>query len=97
MVDYYKENAKILAEAFRGLGMEVHGGQNAPYLWVHFPGSSSWEIFAEILEKTHIVTIPGRGFGPGGEAYIRVSAFGRRETILEASKRLTSLRKLIFN
>lgn len=97
VVNYYKENANILAEAFRGLGMVVYGGQNAPYLWVHFPGSSSWELFADILEKTHIVTIPGRGFGPGGESYIRVSSFGHRETILEASERLTSLRKLNFN
>ncbi|XP_023549870.1 probable LL-diaminopimelate aminotransferase, chloroplastic [Cucurbita pepo subsp. pepo] len=97
VVKSYQENAKILTEAFRGLGMEVYGGQNAPYLWVHFPGSSSWEIFAEILEKTHIVTIPGRGFGPGGEAYIRVSSFGHRETILEASQRLTNLRTLNIN
>ncbi|KGN63120.1 probable LL-diaminopimelate aminotransferase, chloroplastic [Cucumis sativus] len=98
VLNHYKENAKILREAFRGLGMEVYGGQNAPYLWVHFPGSSSWEVFAEILEKTHILTIPGRGFGPGGESYIRVSSFGHRQTILEASKRLTSsLRKFNFN
>ncbi|TYK06659.1 putative LL-diaminopimelate aminotransferase [Cucumis melo var. makuwa] len=98
VLNHYKENAKILIEAFRGLGMEVYGGENAPYLWVHFPGSSSWEVFAEILEKTHILTIPGRGFGPGGESYIRVSSFGHRQTILEASKRLTSsLRKFNFN
>ncbi|XP_002513859.4 aminotransferase ALD1, chloroplastic [Ricinus communis] len=88
VVDYYEENAKILIEAFASLGLKVYGGKNAPYIWVHFPGSSSWAVFKEILEKTDIVTVPGRGFGPGGEGYIRVGAFGHRETILEASVRL---------
>lgn len=82
------ENAKILADAFTSLGLKVYGGKNAPYIWVHFPGLSSWNVFNEILEKTHIVTVPGRGFGPGGEEHIRVSAFGHRESMLEASMRL---------
>lgn len=82
------ENAKIIVDALQSLGLKAYGGKNAPYAWVHFPGSSSWDVFAEILEKTHILTIPGSGFGPGGEEYIRISAFGRRECILEASKRL---------
>lgn len=91
MVKYYKENAKILVEAFASLGLKVYGGKNAPYIWVHFPGLSSWDVFNEILEKTDVVTVPGRGFGPGGEGYIRVSAFGHRENILEASMRLKKL------
>ncbi|KAG2709215.1 hypothetical protein I3760_05G228200 [Carya illinoinensis] len=93
VVDYYMGNAGIIADAFTSLGRKVYGGKNAPYLWVHFPGMSSWDIFSEILEKTHIVTVPGRGFGPGGEEYIRVSAFGQRERILEASRRLKNLYK----
>ncbi|KAG6729413.1 hypothetical protein I3842_01G028500 [Carya illinoinensis] len=93
VVDYYMGNAGIIADAFASLGRKVYGGKNAPYLWVHFPGMSSWDIFSEILEKTHIVTVPGRGFGPGGEEYIRVSAFGQRERILEASRRLKNLYK----
>lgn len=88
VIDYYNENAKILVGAFSSLGLNVYGGKNAPYIWVHFPGLNSWKVFSEILEKTNIVTVPGRGFGPGGEEYIRVSTFGRRECILEASRRL---------
>lgn len=91
VVDYYKENAKIIVDTFRSLGLTVYGGKNAPYIWVHFPGLSSWDVFNEILEKTDIVTIPGKGFGPGGEEYIRVGAFAHRESILEASKRLKTL------
>ncbi|KAL0454397.1 UNVERIFIED_CONTAM: putative LL-diaminopimelate aminotransferase, chloroplastic [Sesamum latifolium] len=91
LVDYYKENAEILLETFESLGLRTYGGVNAPYLWVHFPGSNSWDIFNEILKKTHIITVPGSGFGPAGKEFIRVTAFGHRENILEASKRLRSL------
>ncbi|KAI3940889.1 hypothetical protein MKW92_040171 [Papaver armeniacum] len=94
VIDFYKENMKILLETFQShLVLKVYGGKNAPYIWVHFPGSSSWDVFAKILEKTHIITIPGTGFGPNGEEYIRVSAFGHRNSILEASERLTNLLK----
>ncbi|XVF64704.1 hypothetical protein PTKIN_Ptkin09bG0188800 [Pterospermum kingtungense] len=88
VIDYYMGNAKILVDAFSSLGLNVYGGKNAPYIWVQFPGLSSWDVFNQILEKTNIVTVPGRGFGPGGEEYIRVSAFGQRERILQASRRL---------
>lgn len=91
VVGYYMENAKILVETFTSLGLAVYGGVNAPYVWVHFPGSKSWDMFSKILKKTHIITMPGSGFGPGGEGCIRVSAFGQREEILEASKRLKSV------
>ncbi|KAJ6929863.1 hypothetical protein NC652_013666 [Populus alba x Populus x berolinensis] len=60
IIKCYKENAKILLDTFSSLGLKVYGGENAPYLWVHFPGSKSWDIFTEILEKTHIITVPGR-------------------------------------
>ena len=85
------ENAKILVDTFASLGLWAHGGKNAPYVWVNFPGLKSWDVFSKILEKAHISTVPGSGFGPAGEEYIRVSAFGRRDTILEASRRLKSL------
>lgn len=85
---YYKDNAKILVETFESLDLKVYGGKNAPYVWVHFPGLKSWDVFNQILERAHIVTVPGIGFGPGGEEFIRVSAFGHRESILEASRRL---------
>lgn len=90
-VDYYKENAQILLDTFSSLGLKAYGGVNAPYVWVHFPGRRSWDVFSEILQKTDIITVPGSGFGPGGEEFIRVGAFGHRETILEASTRLKSL------
>ncbi|KAE8716792.1 LL-diaminopimelate aminotransferase [Hibiscus syriacus] len=77
VIDYYKENARILVDTFAYLGLEVYGGVNALYVWVHFPGSKSWNVFAEILKKTHIITVPGSGFGPGGAEYIRISAFGK--------------------
>ncbi|KAL8136452.1 hypothetical protein V2J09_002453 [Rumex salicifolius] len=88
IIRYYMENAQILAETLSSLGWKVHGGKNAPYIWVHFPGRNSWDVFNEILDATHVSVAPGRGFGPGGEEYIRVSAFARRESLLEASARL---------
>ncbi|KAK6938193.1 Aminotransferase, class I/classII, partial [Dillenia turbinata] len=88
VVDYYMDNVKIIAQTFESLGLKVYGGKNAPYIWVHFPGRRSWDVFNEILEKTHIITVPGRGFGVSGEEYIRVSAFAHRECILEAARRL---------
>lgn len=91
LVQFYKENTAILVDTFESLGFKTYGGKNAPYVWVHFPGRSSWDVFSEILEKADIVTTPGSGFGPGGEGFVRASAFGHRENILEASRRLKKL------
>lgn len=88
MVDFYMENASILRAALEKRGLEVHGGLNAPYLWVRFPGRLSWDVFAELLERSHLVTTPGSGFGAAGESFLRFSAFGRREHIKEAVARL---------
>lgn len=93
VVGYYKENTQIIMDTFNSLGYKVYGGKNAPYVWVHFPGRSSWEVFSEILEKTHVVTTPGSGFGPGGEGFVRVSAFGHRENVIEACRRFKELYK----
>lgn len=93
VISFYEGNTDIIVETFSSLGFDVYGGKNAPYVWVHFPGRNSWDVFAEILEKTHLVTTPGSGFGPAGEGFIRVSAFGHRENILEASQRLKRLFK----
>ncbi|KAL3504628.1 hypothetical protein ACH5RR_034469 [Cinchona calisaya] len=93
VVGFYKENTRIIMDTFHSLGFKVYGGINAPYVWVHFPGQSSWEVFSEILEKTHVVTTPGSGFGPGGEGFIRVSAFGNRNNVLEACRRFKQLYK----
>jgi len=91
LIDYYLENAKILSDTMEGLGWVVHGGTDAPYVFCELPesmGTSSWEAFSTILEKTQVVTIPGAGFGPGGEGYLRLSAFAPRDSVIEACDRL---------
>ncbi|KAL3621038.1 LL-diaminopimelate aminotransferase, chloroplastic [Castilleja foliolosa] len=93
VVGFYKDNTDIIVDTFNSLGFKVYGGKNAPYVWVYFPGQSSWDVFSEILEKTHVVTTPGSGFGPGGEGFVRVSAFGHRENVLEACRRFKKLYK----
>jgi len=87
LVAFYKENAAILKACFQDMGFKVYGGSDAPYVWVGFPGKASWDVFAEILEKCNIVTTPGSGFGPGGEGFVRASAFGSRADIQEAVRR----------
>ena len=93
LIDYYLENAKILRECFQELGFPVFGGTDAPYIFVQFKGKSSWDVFSEILEKIQVVTIPGAGFGPGGEGFLRMSAFAPREACLEATRRFKELYK----
>jgi len=94
LIDYYLENSALLKEAMTSIGYKVFGGDNAPYVFVQLPeGKSSWEMFSEILEETQVVTIPGAGFGPGGEGYLRLSAFAPRDSIIEACARLTKAMK----
>ena len=90
LIDYYLENAKILRDTMEGLGYTVHGGTDAPYVFVELPESlgGSWDAFSMILEKAQVVTIPGAGFGPGGEGFLRLSAFAPRDSVLEACERL---------
>ncbi|MEW5313253.1 MAG: hypothetical protein WDW38_004837 [Sanguina aurantia] len=87
LVTFYKENAEILRKTFSEMGFSVYGGADAPYVWVGFPGKPSWDVFTEILQKCNIVTTPGSGFGPGGEGFVRASAFGNRADIIEATER----------
>jgi len=89
LIEYYLENAGMLRTCMTDLGYEVFGGTDAPYVFIKLPeGKSSWDTFSEILEKAQVVTIPGAGFGPGGEGYLRLSAFAPRESIVEACDRL---------
>lgn len=90
LIDYYLENAKILKDTMESIGYTVHGGTDAPYVFVELPESmgGSWNAFSTILEKTQVVTIPGAGFGPGGEGFLRLSAFAPRDSVLEACERL---------
>lgn len=85
--DYYLANAAIIREGFEQLGYSVAGGLNAPYIWIN-TGSSSWEMFDELLRRAAVVTTPGSGFGPSGEGFIRVSAFNDREKVEEAIERV---------
>lgn len=87
MMDFYLENARIIKETLISLGIEAHGGK-IPYIWAKFPGKKSWDVFEYLLQKAHIVCTPGSGFGPSGESFIRFSAYGKRENILEACERL---------
>jgi LL-diaminopimelate aminotransferase len=89
LTDFYLGNAALIRRALQGRGIQCTGGDNSPYIWARFPGSDSWEIFSEILEKCQVVTTPGGGFGPAGAEYIRFSAFGHRADIEEACQRLS--------
>ena len=89
LIDFYKENARIIREGLIAAGYEVFGGVNAPYVWAKAPaGLSSWEYFDFLLKEKNIVTTPGAGFGASGEGYVRFSAFGSRENTIEAMERL---------
>jgi len=91
LIKYYLENAQLLRTTMLDLGFQVYGGTNAPYIWVAFPGKKSWDVFSDILNKAQVVTVPGAGFGPGGEGYLRLSAFAPRKSCEEACKRLRSM------
>jgi LL-diaminopimelate aminotransferase len=89
LVAYYMENARIIRECLLSVGLKVFGGKNAPYVWMKTPeGISSWEFFDKLLGECHVVGTPGAGFGPSGEGYFRLSAFGHRENILKATERI---------
>ena len=85
LVNFYMENASIIRKGLADIGMTVYGGENAPYIWLKTPnGMKSWEFFDKLLKETHVVGTPGSGFGPSGEGFFRLSAFGHRENIEKA-------------
>lgn len=89
-IDYYMENARIMREGLTAAGIQVFGGKNAPYLWVKTPeGFTSWQFFDHLLNEANIVSTPGIGFGPSGEGYLRLTAFGQREDCIEAIQRIS--------
>lgn len=88
-VAYYMNNARVIFEGLRGAGYQVYGGVNAPYIWMKAPeGMSSWEFFDWLLETANVVGTPGSGFGPSGEGYFRLTAFGTYESTVEAVGRI---------
>ena len=91
-IAYYQRNAQVIREGLARAGLEVYGGVNAPYIWVATPqGMGSWDFFDLLLRQAHVVTTPGAGFGPSGEGYIRVTAFGRAEQAAQAVERIQSV------
>ena len=84
-VAFYLKNAEIIAEGLRSLGITTYGGGNAPYVWMKTPGGlTSWDFFDKLLEECRVVGTPGSGFGPSGEGFFRLSAFGHRENVEKA-------------
>jgi len=89
VINYYMGNASIMMEALVKMGFQVYGGKNAPYLWVKTPnGEDSWSFFEQLLYGVGVVCTPGVGFGPSGEGYFRLTAFGNREDCQEAMHRI---------
>lgn len=94
-INYYRENAKIIKEGLEEAGFTVYGGVNSPYIWLKVPeGMTSWEFFDKLLEEVNIVGTPGSGFGPHGEGYFRLTAFGTRENTQEAIERIKNWKNI---
>ncbi|MBN2210765.1 MAG: LL-diaminopimelate aminotransferase [Sedimentisphaerales bacterium] len=92
LVDYYMKNADLIRTSLAKFGYGVFGGKDAPYVWVKTPkGVSSWDFFDKLLAEANVVVTPGSGFGPSGEGFFRVSAFGHYENIAQAMKRIGKL------
>lgn len=91
-IDYYMTNAHYIYNGLKDAGYEVSGGINAPYIWLKTPsGMTSWDFFDRLLTEANVVGTPGSGFGPGGEHYFRLSAFGSRENTAEAVRRINKM------
>ncbi len=92
LISFYLENAAIMRTELTKVGIQVYGGEHAPYLWLETPKNwDSWEFFDYLLENTHVVGTPGAGFGSAGEGYFRLSAFNHRDKIEEAMERISKL------
>lgn len=88
-IDYYMDNARTMKQGLEAAELKVYGGVNAPYIWLKTPdGTSSWRFFEQMLYEANVVGTPGVGFGPSGEGYIRLTAFGKHEDCVEAMKRI---------
>ena len=93
LVSYYMENARIIREGLKAIGIKAYGGVNAPYIWLKTPDNmSSWDFFDKLLHEVNIVGTPGAGFGPCGEGYFRLTAFGSRENTERAVARFAKLK-----
>ena len=88
-IAYYHRNAQVIMEGLSEAGLTVYGGVNSPYIWCKTPaGMGSWDFFDLLLEQANIITTPGVGFGPSGEGYLRITAFGNDKNAVEAMERV---------
>ena len=88
-INYYKENASMMRSGLETAGFTVYGGIDAPYIWLKTPcGMGSWEFFDRLLHEVNVVGTPGVGFGPSGEGYFRLTAFGQHDATAEAMERI---------
>lgn len=91
-IAFYLENARIIKQGLRDAGFTVYGGENAPYIWMKTPDAlSSWDMFDLLLKEANVVGTPGSGFGPSGEGFFRLTAFGSRENTMRAIERIKSV------
>ena len=89
IIRYYMENARIIREGLKEAGFEIYGGVNAPYIWLKIPeGINSWAFFDRLLTECQVVGTPGIGFGPSGEGYFRLTAFGDQTETRQAIQRI---------
>lgn len=91
-LEYYRRNAGVIKEGLEAAGFEVYGAVNSPYIWCKTPeGAGSWEFFTKLLEEANVITTPGAGFGPHGEGYVRLTAFGDAAATVEAVARIRAM------
>lgn len=91
-INYYRKNAHMIKEGLEAAGYEVYGAVNSPYIWCKTPdGMGSWDFFRKLLTEANVITTPGAGFGPSGEGYIRLTAFGSAESTKEALERIANM------
>ena len=91
-IRYYQENARVIREGLSGAGMTCFGGVDAPYIWLKTPGGAgSWDFFDRVLAQANVATTPGAGFGPSGEGYIRLTAFGDAQATRTAVERVVRM------
>lgn len=92
MIRYYLHNAQVIKNGLNQAGLVTYGGDNSPYIWAATPeGTDSWSFFDKLLKEACVVTTPGAGFGPSGEGYVRLTAFGDLDATIEAVKRIQSI------
>ncbi len=93
-INYYRENARVIREGLTAAGLTCFGGVDAPYIWLKTPnGVGSWDFFDQVLDRANVATTPGAGFGPSGEGYIRLTAFGDAGATKTAVERVANMFK----